>query len=164
MGSRRIASRSRYLVEHDLFRKPVPTFRDHALRAQSGALRKKEHMVNRDEESCLSVPSGKLQTWTRRIDRAASLRAAFARPAKEGRTYVAREQFVPFHARTQRFACIVTHGAPARPSPPFTSCRRAHCAARTSGRDSPTSLLSSSNLRPWPGITCARLLRWREPG
>src|SRR5207248_6290162 len=75
----------------------------------SGALRKKEHMVNRDEESCLSVPSGKLQTWTRRIDRAASLRAAFARPAKEGRTYVAREQFVPFHARTQRFACIVTH-------------------------------------------------------
>jgi hypothetical protein len=25
------------------------------------------------------------------------------------RTYVAREQFVPFHARTQRFGCIVTH-------------------------------------------------------
>jgi hypothetical protein len=31
------ASRSIYLAEHDLFRKPVPTFWDHALTAQIGA-------------------------------------------------------------------------------------------------------------------------------
>jgi phage terminase large subunit len=32
------------------------------------------------------------------------------RPEGENRCgYVARQQFVPFHARTQRFACIVTH-------------------------------------------------------
>ena len=45
----------------------------------------------------------------KRLDRAASARDLLATAAERGRKYVPRQQFLSFHARTQRFACIVTH-------------------------------------------------------
>jgi hypothetical protein len=45
----------------------------------------------------------------KRLDGAAAEPAQRIAADRHRRTYVARPQFVPFHARRQRFACIVTH-------------------------------------------------------
>jgi hypothetical protein len=45
----------------------------------------------------------------RRFDRADAHLSGRAASAESERAYVARQQFVPFHARPQRFACIVSH-------------------------------------------------------
>src|SRR5207248_2839064 len=65
-------------------------------------------MADWDDEHC-SMPAGRhaLQRFSKRLDRAVpDVRTT---GAEGGRKYVPRQQFFPFHARTQRFACIVTH-------------------------------------------------------
>jgi phage terminase large subunit len=67
-------------------------------------------MTDWEDEHC-SMPAGRhsLQRFSKRLDRAASARDLLARGAERGRKYVPRQQFLSFQARTQRFACIVTH-------------------------------------------------------
>jgi hypothetical protein len=74
--------------------------------------------------------------------------------------YRPRRQFVPFHYRWQRFACIVTHRRAGRPWPASTTCTAARGDRRSRGRVSPICRRSSASRRRWRGTTCAR--RWRR--
>ena len=60
----------------------------------------------RIEERRLPKGTGRGRGWDNRMYRAAV--SSVLRVRREHR-YVPRAQFVPFHARTQRFACIVSH-------------------------------------------------------
>ena len=69
--------------------------------------------------------------------------------------YRPRPQFTPFHERTERFACIVTHRRAGKTVACIHDLQAGACDGHRFGRVSPISRRSSSSRRRWPGIICA---------